>query len=60
MKPDPAPLLAPAHDLVPRNGASTLIDTLLALGVDTVFGYPGGAVLPHYYGYNIRISLNTK
>lgn len=48
MKPDPAPLLAPAHDLAPRNGASVLIDTLLALGVDTVFGYPGGAVLPLY------------
>ncbi|MCM2565477.1 MULTISPECIES: biosynthetic-type acetolactate synthase large subunit [Janthinobacterium] len=48
MKPDPAPLLAPAADLAPRNGASTLIDTLLALGVDTVFGYPGGAVLPLY------------
>ena len=30
------------------NGASVLIDTLLALGVDTVFGYPGGAVLPLY------------
>ena len=48
MKPDPAPLLAPATDTAPRNGASTLIDTLLALGVDTVFGYPGGAVLPLY------------
>ncbi|OEZ72146.1 acetolactate synthase isozyme 3 large subunit [Janthinobacterium sp. HH103] len=44
MKPDPAPLLAHAS----HNGASTLIDTLLALGVDTVFGYPGGAVLPLY------------
>ena len=44
MKPDPAPLLARAS----HNGASTLIDTLLALGVDTVFGYPGGAVLPLY------------
>jgi len=48
MKPDPAPLLAPAHDLAPRSGASILIDTLLTLGVDTVFGYPGGAVLPLY------------
>jgi acetolactate synthase-1/2/3 large subunit len=46
MKPDP--LLAPATDTAPRNGASVLIDTLLALGVDTVFGYPGGAVLPLY------------
>ncbi|MGF6120105.1 acetolactate synthase-1/2/3 large subunit [Janthinobacterium lividum] len=48
MKPDPDPLLAPATDTAPRNGASALIDTLLALGVDTVFGYPGGAVLPLY------------
>jgi acetolactate synthase-1/2/3 large subunit len=31
-----------------RNGAQVLIDTLIALGVDTVFGYPGGAVLPLY------------
>ena len=44
MKPDPAPLLAHAS----HNGASILVDTLLALGVDTVFGYPGGAVLPLY------------
>jgi len=33
---------------VPRNGAAALIETLLSLGVDTVFGYPGGAVLPLY------------
>ncbi|MBT9491509.1 MAG: biosynthetic-type acetolactate synthase large subunit [Paucibacter sp.] len=33
---------------VPLNGAQTLIATLLSLGVDTVFGYPGGAVLPLY------------
>ena len=31
-----------------RNGAQTLLDTLVACGVDTVFGYPGGAVLPLY------------
>ena len=49
MKPDHATLLAPPSDApVPHNGASSLIDTLLALGVDTVFGYPGGAVLPLY------------
>ena len=49
MKPDHAALLAPPSDApTPRNGASILIDTLLALGVDTVFGYPGGAVLPLY------------
>ena len=30
------------------SGAAVLIETLLELGVDTVFGYPGGAVLPLY------------
>ncbi len=30
------------------SGAAVLIETLLDLGVDTVFGYPGGAVLPLY------------
>jgi acetolactate synthase-1/2/3 large subunit len=29
-------------------GAQVLLDTLADLGVDTVFGYPGGAVLPIY------------
>lgn len=29
-------------------GAMAVIQTLLELGVDTVFGYPGGAVLPLY------------
>ncbi|WP_426075654.1 biosynthetic-type acetolactate synthase large subunit [Janthinobacterium sp. PSPC3-1] len=38
----------PHSPLPASNGASVLIDTLLALGVDTVFGYPGGAVLPLY------------
>lgn len=32
----------------PRNGAEALVAGLLALGIDTVFGYPGGAVLPLY------------
>ncbi len=46
-RPAPAPRdpeAAPAA----ANGAQVLIDTLIALGVDTVFGYPGGAVLPLY------------
>ncbi len=30
------------------NGATILVRTLVDLGVDTVFGYPGGAVLPLY------------
>lgn len=45
-----APADATTEPVVPvtRNGAQALIDTLLELGVDTVFGYPGGAVLPLY------------
>ncbi|WP_430414350.1 acetolactate synthase 3 large subunit [Parasphingorhabdus sp.] len=31
-----------------KSGADILVETLLSLGVDTVFGYPGGAVLPIY------------
>ncbi len=31
-----------------KSGANILIDTLIEQGVDTVFGYPGGAVLPIY------------
>ena len=31
-----------------RNGAEMLLDTLLECGVDTIFGYPGGAALPLY------------
>ncbi|WP_087148676.1 biosynthetic-type acetolactate synthase large subunit [Rhodohalobacter halophilus] len=32
----------------PHNGAEILIKTLADLGVETIFGYPGGAVLPVY------------
>ena len=39
------------------NGAEIVIDTLLALGVDTVFGYPGGAVLPLYDALHSRPAL---
>jgi acetolactate synthase-1/2/3 large subunit len=31
-----------------RNGAQALIDALVEAGVDVIFGYPGGAVLPIY------------
>lgn len=31
-----------------RSGADILVQALVDLGVDTVFGYPGGAVLPLY------------
>ena len=31
-----------------KSGAELMIDLLLSHGVDTVFGYPGGAILPFY------------
>lgn len=32
----------------PCSGAQAMLDTLVENGVDTIFGYPGGAVLPLY------------
>jgi acetolactate synthase-1/2/3 large subunit len=43
--PEPA---ARAHCDTPRTGAERLLDALVAHGVDTIFGYPGGACLPIY------------
>lgn len=31
-----------------KNGSELVLDTLKGLGVETIFGYPGGAVLPLY------------
>ncbi|MFC3928525.1 acetolactate synthase large subunit [Streptococcus caprae] len=31
-----------------KSGSELVLDTLLDLGIDTIFGYPGGAVLPLY------------
>src|SRR3954466_5771057 len=39
---------SPAAGDIVKNGAKCLLDTLVSLGVDTIFGYPGGAVLPVY------------
>lgn len=30
----------------PKTGSDLVLETLRDLGVDTIFGYPGGAVLP--------------
>ena len=41
------------------NGSEILMETLLEQGVDTVFGYPGGAILNIYdalYKYSDRIN----
>ena len=65
--PSPAPVCTPrarppqaglpAPSPTPANGAELLIETLLGLGVDTVFGYPGGAVLPLYDALYMRPRL---
>jgi acetolactate synthase-1/2/3 large subunit len=41
-------LAQPSHPHPSRNGAQALIDALVEAGVEVVFGYPGGAVLPIY------------
>ncbi|MFP6627252.1 MAG: biosynthetic-type acetolactate synthase large subunit [Deltaproteobacteria bacterium] len=40
----------PSPDTEPRTltGAQIVLEALLAEGVDTIFGYPGGAILPTY------------
>ncbi|MGH8846312.1 MAG: biosynthetic-type acetolactate synthase large subunit [Polaromonas sp.] len=45
--PHAAPDGAP-HPRRARNGAEALLQTLVECGVDTIFGYPGGAALPLY------------
>ena len=40
------------------SGANALLDALVAEGVDTVFGYPGGSIIPIYdalYDYGGRL-----
>jgi acetolactate synthase-1/2/3 large subunit len=43
-----ATALKPAPAAAPRSGARLLVSTLERLGVDVVFGYPGGAIMPVY------------
>jgi acetolactate synthase-1/2/3 large subunit len=41
------------------SGSVALLDALIAEGVDTIFGYPGGAIMPIYdalYDYNDRLN----
>ena len=50
-------LATPAKPLA--TGATAVLDILLAEGVDTVFGYPGGAIIPIYdalYDYHDRLN----
>lgn len=50
-----------SHDLPTedaRNGTRLLLDTLLECGVNTIFGYPGGAALPLYDALHTRPALH--
>ena len=42
------PIASPESQPATRTGAQLVVDTLAALGVDCVFGYPGGAIMPVY------------
>lgn len=42
-----------------KNGASIVIEKLIEMGVTTVFGYPGGAVIPLYHEW-VRYEKNIK
>ncbi|MBB3057961.1 acetolactate synthase-1/2/3 large subunit [Mucilaginibacter gotjawali] len=44
---------------VELSGSQALLDALIIEGVDTIFGYPGGAIMPIYdalYDYNDRLN----
>ena len=47
-KPDSAPTKRPSDNSSAMSGAAILVQCLIEQGVEYVFGYPGGAVLPIY------------
>lgn len=49
---------APEQETCEMTGAQLLLELLLHAGVDTIFGYPGGAIMPVYdalYDYSDRL-----
>jgi acetolactate synthase-1/2/3 large subunit len=52
-------LNAPAKETVNITGSAAVLEALIAEGVDTIFGYPGGAIMPIYdalYDYNEKLN----
>src|SRR6201996_1133558 len=53
-------LIAPEETpAVERTGSQAVLDALIHEGVDTIFGYPGGAIMPIYdalYDYNDKLN----
>jgi acetolactate synthase-1/2/3 large subunit len=55
----PAASTAVAPGLAPITGAVATLQALVAEGVDTIFGYPGGAIIPIYDAlYDFQPELN--
>ncbi|MDJ0366393.1 biosynthetic-type acetolactate synthase large subunit [Hymenobacter sp. H14-R3] len=55
----PAASAAPALATTPITGAVATLQALVAEGVDTIFGYPGGAIIPIYDAlYDFKEQLN--
>jgi acetolactate synthase-1/2/3 large subunit len=46
VRPQPAPAKAPSGKKM--TGADVIVEVLAQEGVDTIFGYSGGAILPTY------------
>jgi acetolactate synthase-1/2/3 large subunit len=57
IKPDAAPK-APAKEPGKLSGSQAVLEAFIAEGVDTIFGYPGGAIMPIYdalYDYHDKL-----
>jgi len=59
-QPSAQPAASPAAPrLAPTTGAVATLQALVAEGVDTIFGYPGGAIIPIYDAlYDFKEQLN--
>lgn len=56
---DNTPQETPKNDLPRISGSEAVIRSFLAEGVDTIFGYPGGAIIPVYDAlYDYRDKIN--
>ncbi|MFY9464147.1 MAG: thiamine pyrophosphate-binding protein, partial [Sediminibacterium sp.] len=54
----PLELTLKGTETVELTGSQAVLEAFIAEGVDTVFGYPGGAIMPIYdalYDYNDRL-----
>jgi acetolactate synthase-1/2/3 large subunit len=49
---------SPVKEVVEISGSQAVLEAFIAEGVDTIFGYPGGAIMPIYdaiYDYHDRL-----